>query len=60
MADEFEIKDLGNLNYFLGIEVARLREGISVSQRKYTIDLLKETGMTGCKLADSLIGLMPN
>ncbi|KAL0550799.1 hypothetical protein IC582_009862 [Cucumis melo] len=42
MGDEFEIKDLGNLKYFLGMEVARSKEGISVSQRKYTLDLLTE------------------
>ncbi|XP_038882262.1 uncharacterized protein LOC120073491 [Benincasa hispida] len=48
MAREFEIKDLGKLRYFLGIERARSKEGISVSQQKYTLDLLKETGMIGC------------
>ncbi|KAA0056332.1 Beta-galactosidase [Cucumis melo var. makuwa] len=47
MGDEFEIKDLGNLMYFLEMEVARSKEGIIVSQRKYTLDLLAETGMTG-------------
>ncbi|KAA0051254.1 Cysteine-rich RLK (RECEPTOR-like protein kinase) 8 [Cucumis melo var. makuwa] len=31
MGDEFEIKELGNLKYFLGMEVARSKEGISVS-----------------------------
>ncbi|KAL0560267.1 hypothetical protein IC582_000667 [Cucumis melo] len=45
--DEFEIKDLGNVKYFLGIKVARSKEGISISQRKYTLDLLSETGMLG-------------
>lgn len=35
------------------MEVARSKEGIAISQRKYVIDLLKETGMTGCKLADT-------
>ena len=49
LAKEFEIKDVGNLRYFLGMEVARSKEGISVTQRKYTLDLLKDTGMTGCK-----------
>ncbi|RVW58950.1 Retrovirus-related Pol polyprotein from transposon RE1 [Vitis vinifera] len=44
-----EIKDLGNLKYFLGMEIARSRKRISVSQRKYVLDLLKETGMLGCK-----------
>ena len=51
LSHEFEIKDLGNLKYFLGMEVARSRKGISITQKKYIIDLLKETGMTGCKPA---------
>ncbi|KAL0553695.1 hypothetical protein IC582_007597 [Cucumis melo] len=55
MGDEFEIKDLENLKYFLGMEVARSKEGISVSQRKYTLDLLTETGMLGCRPADTPI-----
>ncbi|RVX04977.1 Retrovirus-related Pol polyprotein from transposon TNT 1-94 [Vitis vinifera] len=46
---EFEIKDLGNLKYFLGMEIARSKKGIAVSQRKYVLDLLNETGMLGCK-----------
>lgn len=45
MTNEFKIKDLGNLKYFLEREAARSREGISVSQRKYTLDMLKETGI---------------
>ena len=31
LAKEFEIKDLGNLKYFLGMEVARSKKGIVVS-----------------------------
>ena len=49
MAKEFEIKDLGNLRYFLGIEVARSKRGIYVTQRKYILDLLNEIMMLGCK-----------
>ncbi|CAH1437806.1 unnamed protein product [Lactuca virosa] len=33
------------------MEIARSRKGISVSQRKYTLDLLEETGLLGCKPA---------
>ncbi|RVW56555.1 Retrovirus-related Pol polyprotein from transposon RE1 [Vitis vinifera] len=50
---EFKIKDLGNLKYFLGMEIARSKKGIVVSQRKYVLDLLNETGMLGCKPAET-------
>lgn len=49
LALEFNMNDLGNLRYFLGMEVARNKTGISVTQRKYMLNLLKETGMLGCK-----------
>ena len=39
----FEVKDLGKLKYFWGIEVAYSQQGIALSQYKYILDLLKET-----------------
>ena len=47
------MKNLGGLKYFLGIEVARSKRGIFLSQRKYVLDLLTEVGMLDCKPADS-------
>ncbi|KAG7599434.1 Integrase catalytic core [Arabidopsis suecica] len=47
----FDIKDLGALKYFLGIEVYRSEEGLFLSQRKYTLDLLKLTGKLASKPA---------
>lgn len=45
LSDEFHMKDLGVLKYFLGIEVARAPEGIFLCQRKYTLDIIEDTGL---------------
>jgi len=55
LSKEFEVKDLGQLRYFLGIEIARSPRGIVLSQRKYVLDLLNETGMLGCRTASTPI-----
>jgi histone deacetylase 1/2 len=45
----FPVKDLGPLNYFLGIEVTRNSGGISLTEQKYSLDLLNRTRMENCK-----------
>lgn len=47
---EFALKDLGDLHFFLGIEVKKNREGgLHLSQEKYAIDLLSRVELQGCK-----------
>ncbi|XP_062112895.1 uncharacterized mitochondrial protein AtMg00810-like [Humulus lupulus] len=57
LAKDFEVKNLGGFGYFLGMEFATSKLGNSVSQRKYTLDLLNETGMHGSKPSRTSIEL---
>jgi len=47
------MKDLGLLNYFLGLEVTSSSKGYSLSQAKYASDLLSRVGLTDNKIASS-------
>ena len=46
---EFEMKALGLLHYFLGLEVRKNSNSIILNQGKYTSDILKRFGMWNCK-----------
>ena len=46
---DFALKDLGELNYFLGIEVRKMKDGILLTQEKYASDVIKRAGMHNCK-----------
>jgi len=49
--DIFKFKELGQLKYFLGLEIAHSELVISVCQRKYALDILETTGLLALKLA---------
>ncbi|GKC45290.1 DNA helicase INO80 isoform X2 [Tanacetum coccineum] len=44
----FALKDLGPLNYFLGIEIVPHVSGILLSQKKYILELLQSAGLSNC------------
>lgn len=46
---EFEMKDLGPLHYFLGIQVTPASNGLFLSQSKYAADILHHAQMVDCK-----------
>ncbi|MCH79575.1 hypothetical protein A2U01_0000327 [Trifolium medium] len=49
----FRINDLGNLKYFLGLEISRSKTGIHLCQRKYALDVLSDTGLLASKQAST-------
>ena len=49
MMQAYEMSDLGLLNYFLGIEVSQVKEGIFISQKKYTKIILRKFKMMDCR-----------
>ena len=49
LTSEFEMKDIGLMHYFLGLEVWQNPGKIFLTQGKYVVDILQRFGMQGCK-----------
>ena len=49
LTNEFKMKDLGLLHYFLSLEVQQSKDEVFLFQGKYTVDILKIFGMLDCK-----------
>jgi hypothetical protein len=53
LRQHFEMKDLGNLSYFLSLEISSSSDGFYLTQVKYISDLLSQANLTDCKIVDT-------
>jgi histone deacetylase 1/2 len=53
LKEEFALKDLGDIHYFLGIDIKRGKDGLLMTQERYARDVLKRSGMDNCKPVDT-------
>ncbi|GKC20504.1 uncharacterized mitochondrial protein-like protein [Tanacetum coccineum] len=49
MASQFEMSDLGELAYYLGVKVSQEKDCLEIKQERYAMKILKEAGMEDCK-----------
>ena len=57
LSQQFEMKDFGHLNYFLGLQITNSTNGLYITQAKYASELLSRAGLTDSKTVDTLIEL---
>ena len=54
---QFKMKDLGHLSYFLGLEITHSTNGLYITQSKYAFELLSRAGLTDSKTVDTSVEL---
>ncbi|KAK9137599.1 hypothetical protein Sjap_008193 [Stephania japonica] len=59
LSSEFAMKDLGPLNYFLGIAVTRQKGGMFLSQCKYAEEIIARAGMSSCNPSATPVNTQP-
>ena len=60
MANEFEMSMIGELSYFLGLQIKQLKNGTFISQGKYIKDMIKKFGISDSKVIRTLMGTNDN
>ena len=60
MANEFEMSMIGELSYFLGLQIKQLKNGTFMSQGKYIKDMFKKLGMNDSKSISTPMGTNGN
>ena len=53
LSQQFEMKDLGHLSYFLGLEITHSIDELYITQAKYAFELLSRAGLTDSKTVDT-------
>jgi hypothetical protein len=56
MANEFEMSMIGELSYFLGLQIKQMKNGTFVSQGKYIKDMIKKFGFQDAKQMSTPMG----
>ena len=51
MKNEFEMSMMGELNYFLGLQIKQRKDEIFINQTKYTKELIKKFELEGAKIS---------
>lgn len=49
LKSHFMLKDLGSARYFLGLELSRSKQGLSLTHMKYCLQILEDTSFLNCK-----------
>ena len=57
LSQQFEMKDLGHLSYFLGLEITHSTNELYITQAKYVSNLLSRAGLTDNKTVDTPVEL---
>ena len=57
LSQQFEMKDLGHLSYFLGLEITHSIDELYITQAKYASELLSRAGLIDSKIVDTLVEL---
>ena len=57
LSQQFEMKDLGHLSYFQGLEITHSTDGLYITQAKYASELLSQAGLTDSKTVNTPVKL---
>ncbi|GJZ44208.1 putative ribonuclease H-like domain-containing protein [Tanacetum coccineum] len=60
MKDKFQMSSIGELTFFLGLQVQQKEDGVFISQDKYVVDILKKFNYSDVKSASTPVDLEEN